>query len=562
MANSYWQGTADGNTAVFAVPFPYLEQSHVHVQVNGVEMMSPGDFTWVNDGSIRFKVAPPNGNTVSIYRQTSPDSALVTYNNGAVLTATDLNTATRQNFYRTQELQDKFDAYINAGVARYSVTGANPYVTPSDLIQAAADAVLQSSLATTLLSALTDIATNASDILAQTSRVDTLQGALDVLTSGVPGGIGTYLTNETNSRIDGDLALQSIFDLMGALNGNGDAFILNSGNVYVDASTSMADRFAALDTAVAGNTAAITSEASTRASADSALSTSITALTSTVNSNNTAVTAAIASEATTRAAADSANASSITSLTTTVNGNTASIATQATSINGLQAQYTVRLNVNGHVAGFGLASGAGGTSDFTVVANHFSIIDNSAGTPVVPFTVSGGVCYIQNVVIDGALIQNATINTAQIANLAVGTAKIAANAASNIATNTIGSTGPASFTQSSWQQLTSASLVGRTDSRQVIVTVSVDADVAGSTGSFISARIRRLNNGSYTTLWEGLSDSGTTGKSYAQIKGSFTIIDVPPTNGLTNSYTLEVYGSGGTSASYYTNSLVVHEVLK
>ena len=54
----------------------------------------------------------------------------------------------------------------------------------------------------------------------------------------------------------------------------------------------------------------------------------LTSLTSSVNSN----TAAITSEASTRASADSALASDITSLTSTVNGNTASITTNATAI--------------------------------------------------------------------------------------------------------------------------------------------------------------------------------------------------------------------------------------
>ena len=64
------------------------------------------------------------------------------------------------------------------------------------------------------------------------------------------------------------------------------------------------------DAAIPANTAAIATEATTRANADTALSNQITSLTSTVNSN----TAAITSEANTRAAADSALSTQVTQL--------------------------------------------------------------------------------------------------------------------------------------------------------------------------------------------------------------------------------------------------------
>ena len=75
------------------------------------------------------------------------------------------------------------------------------------------------------------------------------------------------------------------------------------------------------DSRIDTNIAAISSESTTRANADSALSSSITSLTSTVNSH----TASISSESTTRANADSALSSSITTLNSTVGGHTSSI---------------------------------------------------------------------------------------------------------------------------------------------------------------------------------------------------------------------------------------------
>lgn len=68
------------------------------------------------------------------------------------------------------------------------------------------------------------------------------------------------------------------------------------------------------------STASLLTEASARASADSALTTTLTTLQSTVTNNQTSLNAAITSEATTRSSADSALASQVTSVSATANG--------------------------------------------------------------------------------------------------------------------------------------------------------------------------------------------------------------------------------------------------
>lgn len=172
--------------------------------------------------------------------------------------------------------------------------------------------------------------------------------------------------------------------------------------------------------------AAISSEATTRANADSALSTSITNLTSTVNSN----TSAISSEATTRANADSALSTSITNLTSTVNGNSSSITTlsnTSSDIEGnLDAMYVIQaatesngsVSVAGMVIGSNADSGSGAQSYVQFQADKFAIWNGSSSTA--PFIVSGGVVYI-----DDARIQNGAITNAKIGLLAVDNARIA-----------------------------------------------------------------------------------------------------------------------------------------
>jgi len=210
---------------------------------------------------------------------------------------------------------------------------------------------------------------------------------------------------------------------------------------------SLITRLGAVENSAANgvSSAQFNSEVTTRANADSALSSSITSLSSTVGSN----TSAISTEQTTRANADSALSSSISTVSSTVAGHTSSISTQATSINGLSGQYTVKIDVNGAVAGYGLAStttAAGNiVSEFVVNADRFAIMRGGSNTTAasVPFIVQasattiGGVAVPAGVYMTDAFIRNGSIINAKIADAAIDNAKIANLSADKINAGTI-----------------------------------------------------------------------------------------------------------------------------
>ena len=106
----------------------------------------------------------------------------------------------------------------------------------------------------------------------------------------------------------------------------------------------------------------------------------------------------------------SAQATALTELSTSVDGNTATISENATSIDGLELQYTVKLDNNGAISGFGLASepsdGSGGsTSTFTITADKFEIADPSDTTEQsAPFQWTAGELKLKgDVYVDGAI---------------------------------------------------------------------------------------------------------------------------------------------------------------
>ena len=142
----------------------------------------------------------------------------------------------------------------------------------------------------------------------------------------------------------------------------------------------------------------------------------------------------------------SALARKVTTVESTANGFSSSIQTNATAVAGLHTQYTVKLDSNGAMAGFGLAintnsqytttynSSESSHSTFIVNADKFSINppdNNNTTSAVAPFTVTtsettvGGQTVPAGVYIDNALIKNGSITTAKIGNAQIDSAQIA-----------------------------------------------------------------------------------------------------------------------------------------
>jgi len=117
---------------------------------------------------------------------------------------------------------------------------------------------------------------------------------------------------------------------------------------------------------------------------------------------------------------DTVNAT-IGTLSTTVQ---AEAVARAAADNSLFAQYTVKIDQNGHVSGFGLASetvSGTTTSAFIIRADKFAVVDptsslnnltNSPSADAVPFAVVSGTVHLKS-----AMIQDASISSAKIASL-------------------------------------------------------------------------------------------------------------------------------------------------
>jgi hypothetical protein len=102
--------TGNGSTTSYAIPFSYIDSSHVKAYINGTLTSA---FT-VSTSTLTFTSAPANGATVRIERQTPIDARLVDFADGSVLTEADLDRSANQTFYIAQEVAD--DAINNMAV--------------------------------------------------------------------------------------------------------------------------------------------------------------------------------------------------------------------------------------------------------------------------------------------------------------------------------------------------------------------------------------------------------------------------------------------------------------
>lgn len=137
---AYREYTGDGSNRIFSIPFPYLEEDHVKLFVNDVVTTA---FTFLTASSIQTTVAPASGAVVHVRRDTPAVSPIITFNNGAALKGTDLNTANKQALYVVQEAVDSaltVLALTNQAIAAQA--GAIAAQTGAEAAQTGAEATL------------------------------------------------------------------------------------------------------------------------------------------------------------------------------------------------------------------------------------------------------------------------------------------------------------------------------------------------------------------------------------------------------------------------------------
>lgn len=113
MASTIAFYTGDGTTTDFTVPFDYLKKSFVTVRLGAGTTLTGGDYGdtgsdyyFLDKTTIRLKVAPSSGESLTIRRYTSATERVVTFKDASILKATDLDTSQVQAFHIAEEGRD------------------------------------------------------------------------------------------------------------------------------------------------------------------------------------------------------------------------------------------------------------------------------------------------------------------------------------------------------------------------------------------------------------------------------------------------------------------------
>lgn len=267
----------------------------------------------------------------------------------------------------------------------------------------------------------------------------------------------------------------------------------------VENDTAISESVNAIGVRVGESEAAIKEESTLRASADNALS-------ETISTQYTSIGQSLAlaqDRITTVANSVAAETQKTTQLQASVNGLSSAISTEsearASADGTLYAQTYIKLDVNGRVAGMGLAND-GKVSDFIVRADRFSIA-SPTGTdangkpiaPTMPFVVVttptsyNGAAIPPGVYMNTAFIADATITRAKIGVAEIDTLRLAGTAVTV-------STCATSSTNHGWPAGSGTAI--NTTPRTVVSTAISTGDLGGSTaGTIIMVTANLLEGG-------------------------------------------------------------------
>ncbi|MDR3436443.1 phage tail protein [Telmatospirillum sp.] len=369
--------------------------------------------TWVNDAELDFKGTMVWISTTSGFTPSSDNLAYDGVNSVLTYPAT-----TGTTYYVVLSSYDTFGEYDLTYSAEMSVTTAQ--LKGVDI---------------------------AKGIISSDMLTDALASTINLITAGptTPGSVAAQIAELTNITDGQYTAINSTINgLTTTVNGN-TAAITNEESTRAKADTANAEAIQALTANVSNNYASNVALSQAIATATTSWSQQLNVLSASVSSNyatNTELSQAIAG-------INSSSSTFLQQLNSTVASSSTSIQQMLTTVNGVSAQWGIKVNNNGVICGIGLMSsvtGTGGvTSEVQIFANQFEIVNPTTNGKVVPFIVQNGSIYmdagaveIANLVVENAQIANAAIDTAKIAELTVTGGKIASNAVSNrvVATGT------------------------------------------------------------------------------------------------------------------------------
>ncbi len=180
--------TGNNSTTSFSVTFPYIEQAHVVVTIDGVTKTLTTDYTFTNASTITFTSPPATSAVIKFTRSSNRTTRLVDYQDGSTLTEATLDQDGNQSFFMAQEAIDITENTLNISQSTDQFDALNKRITNVADPTSAQDVATKNYLENTWLSA-TDKAT--------LNNVNSNIAAINTVNSNI-SAITTANSNQTN----------------------------------------------------------------------------------------------------------------------------------------------------------------------------------------------------------------------------------------------------------------------------------------------------------------------------------------------------------------------------
>lgn len=184
MAYSYVQYTSNGASVNYTFPFPYLDQSHITVNVNGIPTT---EFTFLNASTVTLNTAPASGEIIEIRRITPKDVPVVDFQDGSVILEKDLDLLAVFNLYVSQETSDLADSGLFADLSGNFVADGRRITSVGDPVDAQ-DAATKNYVDTGMTSQLSQATQLVTEAEALVTQANSIISSFTVSTSSPTGG--------------------------------------------------------------------------------------------------------------------------------------------------------------------------------------------------------------------------------------------------------------------------------------------------------------------------------------------------------------------------------------
>tara|TARA_R100000773_G_scaffold11358_1_gene10492 strand:- start:1373 stop:4903 length:3531 start_codon:yes stop_codon:yes gene_type:complete len=249
-APSFTEHTApsSGSTAgPYSISFTYINEDDVEVTVNGVLKTKTTHYTFASATTIQFTSGnnPPNSAAIKFQRDTDIGAKKVDFQDGSVLTETDLDSSTDQLLFGLQELSDDYvkrngTQSLTGNLVFEGSTDDNNETTlaitnPTDdrtitLPDRSGTVITSGDTGTVTSTMITDGTIVNADVNASAAidgtKISPNFGSQNVATTG-NGSIGGTLGVTSNTTVGGTLGVTGASTFTGAIDANGGATIDN-----------------------------------------------------------------------------------------------------------------------------------------------------------------------------------------------------------------------------------------------------------------------------------------------------------------------------------------------